>query len=92
MPSFLSVPIDPDDIDDFTWDWQRCLGGSETISAVEVTVTEGAATLGIPSVDGPRTTVRVSAAAPGPLALRARMTTSTGRRRGHTITVLVQEQ
>lgn len=92
MPSYVTDPLDPNDIDDLSWDWGQRLAIGETIATATLTVVDGSATLSTPIIDGTVIVARVSAASMPRLGIRARITTSTGRQLDHTITVAVQEQ
>lgn len=75
------TPKDPDDIDDFTWDWAKVLASGETITAfTALIVSGGLAVSGTPSISGTKTTARVTGGTAGQIGqVRGRITTSAGR-------------
>lgn len=87
------APKDPNDDDDFAIDWANVLIGAETISGVLCAVALGDVTLGTPAISGTVTTVRISAGTDGTsVAVRYRITTSTGRQIDRTLLIPVATQ
>lgn len=71
--------IDPNEVDDFPWDWSARLGAGETITAATVTIAEGAATVDGSSTTGAVVTARLSGASGSVVKVLCRVTTSLGR-------------
>jgi len=79
MQVFLD-PKDPDDIDDFGFDWRRRLVTGETIAAFTPAVVAGDAVIDDSDISGTVTIARLSAGTDGTTAeVRFRITTSAGR-------------
>jgi hypothetical protein len=84
---------DPDDIDDFTWDWSARLATGETISTWAAAVVTG--TVVVDSTSSTDTTgpARISGGADGEAAtVRGRIVTSTGRQLDWTMRITVAAQ
>lgn len=93
MPIYASSPKDPDDIDDFTWDWSSRLTTGETISTFTATVVDGAWAVSSSSISGETTIARMSGGAAGSTcSVRGRITTSSGRQLDCTIYVPIAVQ
>lgn len=93
MPSSVRVAKDPDDADDFTWDWATRLGVGETISTKEITFVSGGGSVVSSVIAGTKVTARLAGGTSGTLMrAQCRIVTSTGRQLDWTldIPVLVQ--
>lgn len=87
------TPKDPDDIDDFTFDWVTRLVGAETLASFTPTVVAGDCEVGSATIDGTNTIVRLINGSPGTtVQVRFRITTSSGRRLDRTLQLKVKEQ
>lgn len=83
-------PKDPDDVDDFSWDWADELG-SDTISTSTFTVPSGI-TKDSDSTTTLISTVRLSGGSVGQHEILNRITTANGRTLDNTFIVPVSEQ
>lgn len=84
---------DPDDVDDFTWEWAAVLATGETISSFETAVVAGGVTVDSTAIAGTQTTARISGGTAGAIAqVRGRITTSTGRILDETAQFNIREQ
>lgn len=93
MPSYASAPKDPDDTDDFTWNWASRLATGETISAFTATVVDGAWTVSQSTFTATTATARMTGGAAGSTcSVRGRITTSAGRQLDWTIFVPIVAQ
>lgn len=91
MPTLIRVAKDPDDSDDFVWDWSERLDSGETISAQVVTVDTG--TVVGSSIVGSTVIARISGGADGSyINATCRMTTSTGRQLDWTLQIPIKAQ
>lgn len=85
-------PKDPDDVDDFTFNWTNVLG-SETISSFTAVAVAGDATVGSTSNTTTTTTARISGGTAGTVAdVRHRITTSGGRQLDRTMRIPIEVQ
>ena len=88
-------PKDPDDSDDFGFDWARRLAAGETITGCTCAVVAGSVTLASPNatISGTTTTVRVQAGDDGSEAdVRFRLTTSANRQLDETARIIVRSR
>jgi len=93
MPTHLNDPKDPNDIDDFVWDWANRLATGETIATFVATIVSGAWLVSSSSISGTRTTARMTGGAAGTkVSVLGRITTSAGRQLDWTLSVNVKEQ
>lgn len=91
MPTALRVAKDPDDSDDFVWDWALRLDDGETVASAAVTVDTGAVVSS--ANDDTTVTARISGGAAGSyINARCRMTTSSGRQLDWTIAIPIAAQ
>lgn len=83
---------DPNDVDDFTWEWAAVLAMDETISTFDTDVVAGGVTVDDTAISGTMTTARISGGTAGTMAqVRGRITTSTGRILDETATFQIRE-
>lgn len=93
MPTHLRDPKDPNDTDDFVWEWAARLTTGETISTFVATVVTGAWLVTSSSISGTRTTARMTGGAVDTkVSVLGRITTSAGRQLDWTLSVNVKEQ
>ena len=93
MPSYAKQDKDPNDADDFTWDWSKRLTAGETISTFTATVMSGSWTAGATSIAGAKTSARMSGGVAGEeCSVRGRIVTSVGRIIDWTLVVNIAEQ
>lgn len=91
MATKIRTPKDPDDSDDFVWDFTNRLDDGETISSQAVTVDVGSVVSS--SISGTTVIARISGGtAGGYINARCRMTSSTGRQLDWTLEIPVQAQ
>lgn len=78
-------PKDPDDKDDFTWDWSERLNAGESLSSAAFAVAAGDVVIDASGATSTDATVRLSGGTVGTRAsVRCRVTTSAGRQLDHT--------
>lgn len=93
MPTLLTTPKDPNDIDDLVWEWASRLSTGETISTFSAALASGDVTVGSTAISGTDTTARISAGtADTSASVRGRIVTNTGRQIDWTIQFRVKEQ
>lgn len=91
MATTIRVAKDPDDVEDFTWDWSDRLASGETISTRVVTATGG--TVDSSSISGSTVIGRLSGGTAGQfINATCRIVTSTGRRLDWTLEIPVKVQ
>lgn len=91
MPTLIRIAKDPDDSDDFVWDWAERLSSGETISSQTVTVDAG--TVVSSAISGATVTARISGGVDGGyINARCRMTSSTGRQLDWTLQIPIKAQ
>lgn len=91
MATTVRVPKDPDDSDDFTWDWSARLVQGETISTAVVTVDVGAVV--DTDIVGGTVIARLSGGTAGNyINARCRITTSASRQIDWTLEIPVAVQ
>lgn len=84
-------PKDPDDADDFAFDWAIRLADGETITTFAAAVVTGTVTVGAATFSGSRTIVRLTGGTIGEkIQIRYRITTSTGRQLDETLSVWIE--
>jgi thiamine monophosphate kinase len=89
----MTMPKDPNDTDDLTWEWAARLATGETISTFTATLVSGDITVGATSISGTDTIARISGGTAGVRSsIRGRMVTSTARQLDWTIRINVSEQ
>jgi hypothetical protein len=93
MPTELKQDKDPQDIDDFFWEWKTRLAASETITGFTATVEAGTWTVVDTGIAGTQTVVRMAGGTAGTVcSVIGRITTSTGRELDWTIVVNIAQQ
>lgn len=93
MPSYAKQDKDPNDADDFTWDWSKRLTTGETIATFTATVVSGTWAAGATTISGAKTIAHMTGGASGEeCSVRGRIVTSTGRQLDWTIVINIAEQ
>lgn len=91
MPTLIRVAKDPDDSDDFVWDWADRLDTAETLSTQAVTVDAGSVVSS--AIVGSTVVARISGGSDGSyINARCRITTSTGRQIDWTLQIPIKAQ
>lgn len=93
MATSVRVAKDPDDADDFTWEWATRLAASETISTQVVTFVSGGGAVVSSVIVGTKVVARLSGGTAGTLMrAQCRIVTSTGRQLDWTLDIPVTVQ
>lgn len=91
MPTNVRVAKDPNDSDDFTWDWSLRLASGETIATKDVTVDAGSVVSS--SISGSTVIARISGGTDGGyINALCRITTSAGRQLDWTLAIPIKAQ
>ena len=91
MAGQFTTPKDPDDVDDFTWDWSSRLATGETISTFDADVVSGTVVVDSTSHGTATGTARISGGVAGETAqVRGRIVTSAARQLDWTMRIDVE--
>lgn len=93
MATLIKVGKDPEDIDDFSWDWSGRLAAGETIETFTITIGAGDLVEVDRTIDGTTTIARLSGGTAGQNGLvTGRIVTSSSRQLDWTIEIPIREQ